>query len=118
MITRKKLIGSGAALVGVPPSMQACAPTVIDPYVHHLFVSLGFALDNLQQALVTSGLKAKPQFDAATDVVTVKLVPTTVFATPLSKAITARQSTRGPFDGKALSTAELDTPVWAFPMRC
>ena len=36
MITRKKLIGSGAALVGVPPSMQACAPTVIDPYDHHL----------------------------------------------------------------------------------
>ena len=118
MITRKKFISSGAALVGVPLSLQACAPTVVDPYDHHLFVSLGCALDNLQQASVTCGLKAEPQFDAATDVVTVKLVPTTVFATPLSKAITARQSTRGPFDGKALSTAELDTPVWAFAMRC
>ena len=35
MITRKKFIGSGAALVGVL-SLQACAPTVIDPYDHHL----------------------------------------------------------------------------------
>ena len=108
MITRKKFISSGAALVGVPPSLQACAPTVVDPYDHHLFVSLGCALDNLQQASVTCGLKAEPQFDAGKD----------SFATPLFKAITDWQCTRGLFDGKALSTAELDTPVWAFAMRC
>lgn len=88
------------------PDLSRRTP-VVDPDDHHLFVSLGCALENLQQACLAYGLKAQPQFDALKDVVAIKLAPTTALATPLFKAIIDRQCTRGLFDGKALTTAEL-----------
>ena len=82
---------------------------VVDPDDHHLYVSLGCALENLAQASSAYGLLAQPQFDAAKDVVAVKLTPTSPLASPLFNAITDRQSTRGLYDGKPLMTAELRT---------
>lgn len=140
MITRKKFLESGAALVAAPLGLQACAPAdasdsyevavkniwrptsiplsgelalqrelvrctvlapsshntqcwkfhveqntisilpdlsrhlpVVDPDDHHLFVSLGCALENLAQASLANGLKSLAQFDAASSIVEVPL---------------------------------------------
>ncbi len=82
---------------------------VVDPDDHHLFVSLGCALENLAQASTAFGLKAEARFDAATDALSVTLEPTKALASPLYQAIPERQCTRGLYDGKALTTAELKT---------
>ena len=94
--------------MAILPDLTRRTP-VVDPDDHHLFVSLGCALENLAQASKAYGLDAQPQFDAQKDVVTVKLLPTTPVASPLFNAITDRQCTRGPYDGKPLTTAELRT---------
>lgn len=82
---------------------------VVDPDDHHLFVSLGCALENMTQAALAFGLKAVAQFDAATDALSVALEPTKALTSPLYQAIPERQSTRGLYDGMALTTAELKT---------
>ena len=92
--------------ISILPDFARRTP-VADPDDHHLFVSLGCALENLAQASSAYGLNALPQFDATKDVVTVKLLPTTPLASPLFKAITDRQCTRGLYDGKSLTSAEL-----------
>ncbi len=92
--------------ISILPDLSRRTP-VVDPDAHHLFVSLGYALENLAQASLAYGLKALPQFDATKDVVTVKLTLTTPLATPLFKAITDRPCTRDLFDGKAFTLDEL-----------
>lgn len=82
---------------------------VVDPDDHHLFVSLGCALENLAQASTAFGLKSEPQFDAITNALSVALRPTKALATPLYQAIPERQCTRGLYDGKPLTAAELKT---------
>lgn len=94
--------------ISILPDLSRRTP-VVDPDDHHLFVSLGCALENLAQACVAYGLNAQPQFDTATDVVTVMLSPTTPLASPLFNAITDRQCTRGMFGGKPLRGPELRT---------
>lgn len=92
--------------IAIVPDFSRRTP-VVDPDDHHLFVSLGCALENLIQAAAAHGLKAQPQFDEARDVVMVKLTQTAPFASPLFKAITDRQSTRGLYDGKPLTLSDL-----------
>ena len=82
---------------------------VVDPDDHHLFVSLGCALENLAQASLAFGLQSQPQFDAATHALKVHLEPTKARTSLQYQAITERQCTRGLYDGKALTTAELKT---------
>lgn len=92
--------------ISILPDFTRRTP-VVDPDDHHLFVSLGCALENLAQASLAFGLKSLAQFDAAKDVVTVKLAQTAASSSPLFKAITDRQCTRGLFDAKPLSVLEL-----------
>ena len=92
--------------ISILPDLLRRTP-VVDPDDHHLFVSLGCALENLAQASIAYGLNAQPQFDATKDVVTVMLSPTTPLASPLFNAITDRQTTRSVFDGKPLTVPEL-----------
>ena len=81
--------------------------SVVDPDDHHLFISLGCALENMAQASKAYGLQSMAQFDAAKDVVTVKLEQTKALASPLFHAIAGRQCTRGIYDGIPLAVSEL-----------
>jgi hypothetical protein len=79
----------------------------VDPDDHHVFVSLGCATENLMQAALAYGLHGDAQFEPAGDAVRVTLEPTQVQTTPLYSAIRFRQCTRGDYDGKPVSSAEL-----------
>jgi hypothetical protein len=94
--------------ISILPDFTRRTP-VVDPDDHHLFVSLGCALENMAQASLANGLKSLPQFDAAKDILTVKLDPTAAMKSPLFDALTDRQCTRGPYDGRPLSSTELNT---------
>ena len=92
--------------ITILPDLSRRCPAV-DPDDHHLFVTLGCAAENLVQAALAHGLKAEPSFDAPSNGVRVSLAPTAAQASPLFKAIPARQSTRGDYDGTAISSEEL-----------
>ncbi len=92
--------------ISILPDLSRRCPAV-DPDDHHLFVTLGCAAENLVQAALAHGLKAEPGFDAPSDSVRVSLAPTAAQASALFKAIPARQSTRGDYDGTPISNAEL-----------
>ncbi len=92
--------------VTILPDLSRRCPAV-DPDDHHVFVSLGCAAENLAQAALAHGLKAETRFDATSAAVRVSLTPTAAQASPLFKAIPARQSTRGDYDGTPISNAEL-----------
>ncbi len=80
---------------------------VVDPDDHHLFVSIGCALENMAQASLAFGLKVQPQFDTATQALNVGFDSTKAVVSPLYQAIPERQCTRGPYDGKPLTVSEL-----------
>ncbi len=94
------------AAISILPDFTRRCPAV-DPDDHHLFVSLGCAAENLIQAASAHGLQGEASFDAARDAVRVTLEPAPPVQTPLFKAIVERQSTRGEYDGKSLTTDEL-----------
>ena len=93
------------AITVLPDLSRRCSAD--DPDDHHVFVSLGRAAENLVQAALARGLRAEPGFDSRRDAIRVTLAPTQAQASPLFKAISARQCTRGDFDGKPLSSQEL-----------
>jgi hypothetical protein len=70
-------------------------------------VSLGCATENLVQAALAHGLRAEARLDASGDAIRVALSTVPAQATPLFNAIASRQCTRGDYDGKPLSSAEL-----------
>ena len=92
--------------ITILPDLSRRCPAV-DPDDHHVFVSLGCAAENLVQAALAHGIKAEPGFDATRDAIHVTLAPTPAQASPLFKAIPARQSTRGDYDGTPISNEEL-----------
>jgi len=98
---------------GIEPGAIAILPDyarrcpAVDPDDHHLFVSLGCAAENLAQAALAHGLHAHVAFDAARGALRAVLEPTPPRSSPLFEAIPKRQSTRGGYDGKPLSGAEL-----------
>ena len=99
------LDGSGQAITLRPDLARLCP--AVDPDMHHVFVSLGCALENLTQAALAHGLKGDVVFDPATDALRVSLSPTAAQSTDLFKAIPHRQNTRGDYDAKPLTSAEL-----------
>jgi hypothetical protein len=93
--------------ISVLPDLSRRCPAV-DPDDHHLFVSLGCAVENLLQSALANGLKGEAFFDAtAGGAVRVALAPTKAVVSPLFEAIPKRQCTRAEFDGKPLSVEEL-----------
>ncbi len=92
--------------ISILPDLSLRCPAV-DPDDHHVFVSLGCATENLVLAAQALGLRADAHFDAAQDLIRVTLAPAPVQVSPLFQAIASRQCTRGDYDGKALSNAEL-----------
>ena len=96
-----------AQSITVQPDLSRRCPAV-DPDDHHLFVSLGCATENLVLAAQAQGLHAEPAFDAAAgDAIRVQLDPTRTVASEHFDALFARQCTRGEFDGRPVSAAEL-----------
>lgn len=102
----KFLLASGGQAISIQPDLTRLCP-VVDPDLHHVFVSLGCAVENLTQAALAHGLRGEVVFDPATDAVRVSLTSTAARSTDLFKAIAQRQCTRGDFDAKPLSQAEL-----------
>jgi hypothetical protein len=94
--------------IGILPDLTRRTP-VVDPDDHHLYVSLGCALENLAQASLANGLKSLAQFDGAQNTLSVRLDATTAVNSPLFQAITERQCSRGPYDGRPLSSTEFNT---------
>ena len=83
--------------IRIAPDFARRCPAV-DPDDHHLFASLGCALENLVVAAAAAGLNATPAF--ADDAITVGLDPAPPVRSPLLDAIPVRQSTRAAYDGK------------------
>lgn len=93
--------------ITVLPDLARRCPAV-DPDDHHLYVSLGCAVENLAQAALANGLKAQARIDTtASPAMRVALEPTKAVLSPLFQAIPERQCTRGEFDGQAVSPADL-----------
>ncbi len=94
--------------ITIEPDLSRRCP-VVDPDDHHMFVSLGCATENLTHAALANGLQAAANFDpAGLGSVAVTLEATRAIASPLFLAITERQCTRGDYDGKPLSSEELN----------
>lgn len=87
---------------------------VVDPDDHHVFVSIGAAAENLALGAAARGQQGEVVFDntgAGAAGVVVGRGP--VRSSPLFEAIPRRQSTRADYDGRQLSTAELNQLVAA-----
>lgn len=92
--------------IAIQPDFSRRCP-VVDPDDHHLYVSLGCAAENLLQAAQALGLHGEARFEEARDAVVIALSPAPAVVSPLFKAITERQCTRGDYDGKPLSASDL-----------
>ncbi len=98
--------GLGEGRISVFPDLSRRCPAV-DPDDHHLYVSLGCAVENLVQAAAAKGLRGEASFDVSADVVNVALSPMTPFRSALFDAIPQRQCTRAEYDGKPVSTGDV-----------
>jgi hypothetical protein len=98
-------VSDGQITIG--PDFGRRCPAV-DPDDHHLFASLGCAVQNMVQAAAALGFKAEARFEAANqDGVAIALDRSPPASNQLADAITMRQCTRAEFDGKALSAEDL-----------
>lgn len=79
---------------------------VVDPDDHHLFASLGCAVETMVQAAPALGLRAEPEATADGGAV-VHLAAAPVQPGAMSAAIARRRSTRAPFDPAPLAAADL-----------
>jgi len=90
-------------IVIAPDPARRCP--IVDPDDHHLYVSLGCAVENLAHAGAAIGLKAVPTLVG--DAIQVILEPMPPARTPLFEAIPRRQSTRTAYDGKPVGSDSL-----------
>lgn len=79
----------------------------VDPDDHHLFASLGGAVENIVEAARAFGLQAVATFDPGTPGIRVDLEPGPRERTDLFNAIPHRQSTRAVYDGRAVPPEHL-----------
>ncbi len=93
-------------VITILPDLTRRCPAV-DPDDHHLYVSLGCAAENIVQAATAHGLHAIGAPLAPDAGYRLELSARTVPASPLSAAITSRQSARNVYDGRALTRPEL-----------
>lgn len=95
--------------IAIRPDFSRRTP-VVDPDDHHIFVSLGCAAENLALAAAARGHPGELSFDDAGDgSIGFAYGDATPAGSVLFDAIPARQSTRGEYDGRAVSTADLKT---------
>jgi hypothetical protein len=93
--------------ITVAPDFSRRCPAV-DPDDHHLFASLGCAVENTVQAAGAFGFNPVARFEAANkDRVAIALDRGSPTRNDLADAIVKRQCTRAEYDGKALSARDL-----------
>jgi len=93
--------------ITIGPDFSRRCPAV-DPDDHHLFASLGCAVENMVQAAVALGFTAAARFEATNkDRVAIDLDRGPPTSNDLADAITKRQCTRAEYDGKTLSIQDL-----------
>lgn len=80
---------------------------VVDPDGHHLFASLGCAVENLTLAALAAGARANMALGPVTAGLRIDLEPTSPEQDPLFAAIRSRQCTRADYDGRNVDTASL-----------
>ena len=88
----------------IAPDFTRRCPAV-DPDDHHLFASLGCALENLSHAAAALGLRAAPRLEGDRISVEFEREPPTRSA--LFEAIVRRGSTRAMYDGKSVANDRL-----------
>ncbi len=93
-----------AILVLPDPGRRLAA---VDPDDHHLFASLGGAVENIVEAARAFGLQAVAAFDPGARGMRVDLEPGPRNRTDLFNAIPQRQSTRAAYDGRAVPPEHL-----------
>ena len=97
-----------ARRIDILPDFSRRTP-VVDPDDHHIFVSLGCAVENLSLASAARGAPGVIGFDPGNkgsitfDFEQGRAVPSALF-----DAIPKRQSTRAEYDGRAVAPADLD----------
>jgi hypothetical protein len=72
---------------------------IVDPDDHHVFASLGCAVENMVQAARAFGLRAVPRYDPDARGIRVDLEAAPPERTDLFDAIPRRQTTRAVYDG-------------------
>jgi hypothetical protein len=92
--------------IAVKPDFSRRLP-VVDPDDHHLFASLGCAVENMVQAASALGFKADARFDAGQGRVVIKLDRFPQSTSALADAIVKRQCTRAEYDGRAVDADDL-----------
>jgi nitroreductase len=92
--------------IEIRPDLTRRTP-VVDPDDHHLFASLGCALENLVLAAAATGQRAHLQVGPDAAKLVVDLEPGVPEPSALCEAIPRRQSTRSVYDGRAASAVEL-----------
>jgi nitroreductase len=92
--------------IDVLPDLSRRLP-VVDPDDHHLFASLGCAVENLLQAAAADGLRGDYRFDEAGPVARVALTPAAPVTSALFDAIPHRQCSRSDYDGSVISPEAL-----------
>ena len=92
-------------LISILPDLERRCPAV-DPDDHHLYASLGCAIENLVQAAQAFGLKGNVDMQS-TEAIEIQLESTQPARSQLFEAIVDRQSTRAEYDGKPLSNQDL-----------
>lgn len=88
----------------LPDTARRCP--VVDPDDHHLFVSLGCAVENLVIAAPSIGLHAEASCDERTGEIGVDLRAAPISTPELLPAIDWRQCSRSQYDGSALTPAQ------------
>ena len=97
--------------IDILPDFTRRTPAV-DPDDHHLFVSLGCAVENLALASAARGRPGTAAFvPAAGGSIAFDIAAGQPVISPLFNAIPRRQSTRAEFDGRPVSAANLQTLV-------
>lgn len=98
--------------VVVRPDFARRTP-VVDPDDHHLFASLGCAVENMAIAARARGMGGSVEAGKPEAGLRVDLTPGVADVAPLLAAIPARQSTRGLYDGSRLAVEQVDRLVQA-----
>lgn len=94
--------------ITIKPDFSRRCPAV-DPDDHHLFASLGCAVENMVQAARAIGFEAQAGFALTSqDYVTITLDRSPSSSSELVTAIPKRQCTRAEYDGQAIGTEELN----------
>ncbi|MEO5806448.1 Acg family FMN-binding oxidoreductase [Devosia sp.] len=99
------ILGNDAIIV--EPDFFRRTPNV-DPDDHHLFASIGAAVENIVQAAPLLGFSAGARFDPAGDGrVIISLTPSVTANSTLAQAIPRRQVTRSLYEARAVPPADL-----------